>query len=86
MLIKTRFPEYGLFYREPDIAYDPSCERSSRFQGGPEAGAPSGSDCGTTAVQCNGAGTSPYLDITPSNFERSGGPPAFTIAAISRKY
>jgi hypothetical protein len=39
-----------------------------------------------TAVYCGGAGTSPYLDMTPISFSRSGGPPAFTIVPTSRKY
>src|SRR5262245_4680756 len=37
-------------------------------------------------VYFGAAGTSPYLDITSISFARSGGPPALTTAATSRKY
>lgn len=38
------------------------------------------------AVHSTGAGTSPYLDITPSILARSGGPPTLTMVPTSRKY
>src|SRR6266568_3080101 len=58
----------------------------------PQRGCPDSSDSRTRAqcsfvrhYFCGRAGTSPCLVITALIFSRSGGPPALTMAAISRK-